>query len=30
MNISFEEFKKCDIRIGEILSAEKAENADKL
>lgn len=30
MNIKFEEFKKCDIRIGEILSAEKAENADNL
>ena len=30
MNISIDEFKKCDIRIGEVLSAEKAENADKL
>lgn len=30
MNITLEEFKKCDIRIGEILSCEKVENADKL
>ena len=30
MNISFEEFKKIEIRIGKILSAEKVENADKL
>lgn len=30
MNTTIEEFKKCDIRIGKILSAEKAENADKL
>lgn len=29
-NITFEEFKKCDIRIGEILTCEKVENADKL
>lgn len=28
--ISFEEFKKVEIRIGKILSAEKVENADKL
>src|SRR4030042_1575936 len=30
MNITFEEFKKLDIRIGEILNAEKVEGADKL
>ena len=29
-NITFEEFKKCDIRIGEILSVEKVEDADNL
>lgn len=28
--ITFEEFKKCDIRIGEVLSVEKVENADNL
>lgn len=28
--ITFEEFKKVEIRIGKILSAEKVENADKL
>lgn len=28
--ISIDEFKKAEIRIGEILSAEKVENADKL
>ena len=28
--ISIDEFKKADIRIGEILSAEKVEDADKL
>lgn len=28
--ISFEEFKKVEIRIGKILSVEKVENADKL
>ena len=28
--ISFEDFKKVEIRIGKILSAEKVENADKL
>jgi len=28
--ISLEEFKKADIRIGEILSAERIENTDKL
>lgn len=29
-NISFEDFKKLDIRIGKILSAEKVEESDKL
>jgi methionine--tRNA ligase beta chain len=28
--ITFEEFKKVEIRIGKIVSAEKLENADKL
>lgn len=28
--ITIDEFKKAEIRIGEILSAEKVENADKL
>ena len=28
--ITFEEFKKVEIKIGKILSAEKVENADKL
>lgn len=30
MSITFEEFKKVEIRIGKIISAEKVENADKL
>lgn len=30
MNISLDEFRKIEIRIGKILSAEKVENADKL
>lgn len=30
MEASFEDFKKIDIRIGKILSAEKLENSDKL
>lgn len=30
MNITFEEFKKVEIRIGEVKSCEKVENADKL
>lgn len=29
-SITFEEFKKIEIRIGKILSVEKVENADKL
>jgi methionine--tRNA ligase beta chain len=29
-NITIEEFKKIDIRIGEILTAEKAEGTDNL
>ncbi|MCX7729237.1 MAG: methionine--tRNA ligase [Bacteroidia bacterium] len=28
--ITFEEFEKCDIRIGTVLSAEKVPNTDKL
>ena len=28
--ISFDDFKKLDIRIGKILSAEKVENSNKL
>ncbi|MDO8620689.1 MAG: methionine--tRNA ligase subunit beta [Candidatus Levybacteria bacterium] len=30
MNITFDEFKKLDIRVGKILSAEKIEGTDKL
>lgn len=30
MNVTFEDFKKLDIRIGEILSVEKVENSDNL
>jgi len=30
MNVTFEDFKKLDIKIGEILSVEKVENADNL
>jgi len=30
MEVSFEDFKKFDIRIGKIISAEKVENTDKL
>lgn len=30
MNVTFEDFKRLDIRIGEILSVEKVENADNL
>lgn len=29
-SITFEEFKKVEIRVGKILSVEKVENADKL
>jgi len=29
-NISFEDFKKIDIRIGKIISAERIENSNKL
>ncbi|MDO8583214.1 MAG: methionine--tRNA ligase subunit beta [bacterium] len=30
MNITFEDFKKLEIRIGKILTAEKVEKADRL
>ncbi len=30
MNITFEDFKKVEIRIGKVLKVEKIENADKL
>lgn len=30
MNITFEEFKKIEIKIGKVISVEKVENADKL
>lgn len=30
MNISFEEFKKCEMRIGTILVAESVEGSEKL
>lgn len=30
MNITFDEFKKLDIRIGTIISCEKVQDADKL
>lgn len=30
MNITFEDFKKIEIKIGKVLSVEKVENADKL
>jgi methionine--tRNA ligase beta chain len=29
-SITFEDFKKIEIRIGKVISAEKVENADKL
>jgi methionine--tRNA ligase beta chain len=29
-NISFEEFKKLDIRVGKIVNAERIPNSDKL
>mgnify|MGYP001580841999 FL=1 len=30
MNITFEDFKKIEIKIGKVLRVEKVENADKL
>lgn len=30
MNITFEQFKQVEIRIGKVIKAEKMENADKL
>lgn len=30
MNVSFEDFKKLEIKIGKVLSVEKVEGADKL
>ena len=30
MTISFDDFKKMEIKIGKVLSAEKVEGADKL
>ena len=30
MNITYEDFKKLEIKIGTIVEAEKVENADKL
>lgn len=30
MNISFEDFKKLDIKIGKVIDAEKVEGADRL
>jgi len=30
MSVTIEDFSKLEIRIGKIISAEKAENADKL
>jgi len=30
MSITFEEFKKVEIRIGKVLACEKVEDADKL
>ena len=30
MNITFDDFKKVEIRIGKILTCERVENADKL
>ncbi len=30
MNITFDDFKKLDIRIGKVTACEKVENADRL
>lgn len=30
MNVTFDDFKKIEIRIGKVLSCDKMENADKL
>ncbi len=30
MNITFDDFKKIEIRVGKVLTCEKIENADKL
>lgn len=30
MNVTFDDFKKIEIRIGKVLTCEKIENADKL
>lgn len=30
MNVTFDEFKKLDIRIGTVVACEKVEDADKL
>lgn len=30
MNITFDDFKKVEIRVGKILTCERVENADKL
>ena len=30
MNITIDDFKKCEIRMGKILSAEKVEGSEKL
>lgn len=30
MNITFDDFKKIEIRVGKILTCERVENADKL
>lgn len=30
MNVTFDDFKKIEIRVGKVLACEKVENADKL
>ena len=30
MNVTFDDFKKIEIRIGKVLTCEKVDNADKL